>query len=292
MNPTSAGVSVKNLISSSRLISGNPRSSSSSLSENTRVATPNLHAAAPHHSQPHCRPPGATVDPPTVTSQPNRNITPAQQDANLYPLFLRPLLRGPQPGAGVVVREGRDHHDHVAITGKSDPGAARTRAEYVALPRRLKKHSGLTFRRLEQRAAEHGDVLARSTVADILRRDTLPRAEVVAALVRACGAGQDVAAWLEARDGRGGRGGSLLGPDDRRERGQRPPGVPDRARVTATWLGVGGKGGRFVVRRRVFPRPRHTDGSRSRGLPASPGSPRSRSRNPASRAMRSSSEGH
>ncbi|MFB7500867.1 helix-turn-helix domain-containing protein [Streptomyces sp. NPDC056161] len=84
--------------------------------------------------------------------------------------------------------------------GLPDPGAARTAAEYVALLRRLKEHSGLTFRLLEQRAADHGDVLARSTLANVLQRDTLPRAEIVAALVRACGAGRDVASWLAARE--------------------------------------------------------------------------------------------
>ncbi|MFL4906157.1 XRE family transcriptional regulator [Streptomyces sp. MMS24-I2-30] len=84
--------------------------------------------------------------------------------------------------------------------GLPDPGAARTAAEYVALLRRLKEHSGLTFRLLEQRAADHGDVLARSTLANALQRDTLPRAEIVAALVRACGAGRDVASWLAARE--------------------------------------------------------------------------------------------
>ncbi|MFE9607727.1 helix-turn-helix domain-containing protein [Streptomyces sp. NPDC006012] len=89
----------------------------------------------------------------------------------------------------------------MAITGDlPDPEAARTAAEYVALLRRLKEQSGLTFRLLEQRAADHGDVLARSTLANVLQRDTLPRAEIVAALVRACGAGRHVAAWLAARE--------------------------------------------------------------------------------------------
>lgn len=50
MNSTSAGVSVKNRISSSRPISGNPRSRSSSSLENTRVAirAPTTH---PNHSK-------------------------------------------------------------------------------------------------------------------------------------------------------------------------------------------------------------------------------------------------
>ncbi|MFI2506104.1 helix-turn-helix domain-containing protein [Streptomyces sp. NPDC018972] len=81
-----------------------------------------------------------------------------------------------------------------------NPADARTAHEYVALLRELKKRSGLTYRQLEQRAAERDEVLARSTLADVLRRDALPRAEVVAALVRACGAGRDVPEWLAARE--------------------------------------------------------------------------------------------
>ncbi|GAA2287540.1 hypothetical protein GCM10010415_68350 [Streptomyces atrovirens] len=86
------------------------------------------------------------------------------------------------------------------VSGGVDPAEARTAREYVSLLRKLKEHSGLTFRQLEQRAAERGEVLARSTLADALRRDALPRAEVVAALVRACGAGEDVPEWLTARE--------------------------------------------------------------------------------------------
>ncbi|MEU6228525.1 helix-turn-helix transcriptional regulator [Streptomyces sp. NPDC047042] len=84
-------------------------------------------------------------------------------------------------------------------TGLPDPGTARTSAEFVALLRRLKDHSGLTYRQLEERAAARGDVLARSTVADMLRRDGLPRAELVSALVRTCGAERAEATWLASR---------------------------------------------------------------------------------------------
>ncbi|MGW4022069.1 helix-turn-helix domain-containing protein [Streptomyces sp. NPDC005009] len=88
----------------------------------------------------------------------------------------------------------------MVVSGGVNPAEARTAREYVALLRELKEHSGLTFRQLERRAAERDDVLARSTLADVLRRDALPRAEVVAALVRACGAGKDVPEWLTARE--------------------------------------------------------------------------------------------
>ncbi|GHA44004.1 XRE family transcriptional regulator [Streptomyces purpurascens] len=80
------------------------------------------------------------------------------------------------------------------------PHEARSAAEFVACLRWLKEQAGLTYRQLEANAERRGDVLARSTVADALRRDSLPRAEVVVAFVRACGGNEDPAVWLEARD--------------------------------------------------------------------------------------------
>ncbi|MFE0172326.1 XRE family transcriptional regulator [Streptomyces sp. NPDC059002] len=65
---------------------------------------------------------------------------------------------------------------------------------------RLKERSGLTYRELEERAARRGDVLARSTLADVLNRKSLPRPEVLAAFVRACGEGARVDVWLAVRD--------------------------------------------------------------------------------------------
>ncbi|MGW5866709.1 helix-turn-helix domain-containing protein [Streptomyces sp. NPDC055239] len=84
--------------------------------------------------------------------------------------------------------------------GELSPSGARDAAGLVQLMRQLKERSGLTYRELEERAARSGDVLARSTLADILRRTSLPRPDVLAAFVRACGDGQRVGAWLEARD--------------------------------------------------------------------------------------------
>ncbi|MEV6924771.1 tetratricopeptide repeat protein [Dactylosporangium sp. NPDC051485] len=72
-------------------------------------------------------------------------------------------------------------------------------AAFVALLRQLKQDSGCTYRQLEARAAQRGDVLARSTIADTLRREALPRPETLVAFVRACAPRQDVQAWLEAR---------------------------------------------------------------------------------------------
>ncbi|MFJ8630887.1 XRE family transcriptional regulator [Streptomyces sp. NPDC093568] len=84
--------------------------------------------------------------------------------------------------------------------GELSPHEARDAAGLVASMQRLKERSGLTYRELEQRAARSGDVLARSTLADTLRRRTLPRPDVLAAFVRACGDGQQVGAWLDARN--------------------------------------------------------------------------------------------
>ncbi|MBC2905784.1 XRE family transcriptional regulator [Streptomyces sp. PSKA01] len=80
------------------------------------------------------------------------------------------------------------------------PHEVRDDAGFIASMQRLKERSGLTYRELEERAARSGDVLARSTLADVLRRTSLPRPEVLAAFVRACGDGERVDAWLAARD--------------------------------------------------------------------------------------------
>jgi hypothetical protein len=84
--------------------------------------------------------------------------------------------------------------------GELSPYDARDAAGFVASMRQLKERSGLTFRELEERATRNGDVLARSTLADILRRTSLPRPDLLAAFVRACGDGRQVGAWLDARE--------------------------------------------------------------------------------------------
>ncbi|MFH8597274.1 hypothetical protein [Streptomyces rimosus] len=50
------------------------------------------------------------------------------------------------------------------IRGNTDPAAARDVTEFLAMLRDLKERRGLTYRQLEQRAAEQGEVLARSTL--------------------------------------------------------------------------------------------------------------------------------
>ncbi|MGP4006467.1 hypothetical protein [Streptomyces sp. 4N124] len=73
-------------------------------------------------------------------------------------------------------------------------------AAFVAALRRLKAWSGLSYRRLERRAADAGHTLPYSTAATMLGRERLPRAELVAAFVAACGVrGTEAEAWLDAR---------------------------------------------------------------------------------------------
>ncbi|MGN9794794.1 helix-turn-helix domain-containing protein [Streptomyces sp. OZ13] len=87
-----------------------------------------------------------------------------------------------------------------AGSGAPDPDRVRDPAEFVAAMQALKDRSGLTYRELTSRAEAVGDVLPRSTVANMLGRTTLPREELVAAFVRACGAGPgELDAWLRLR---------------------------------------------------------------------------------------------
>ncbi|MEU7664508.1 hypothetical protein [Streptomyces lincolnensis] len=73
-------------------------------------------------------------------------------------------------------------------------------AAFVAALRRLKAWSGLSYRSLERRAADAGHALPYSTAATMLGRDRLPRAELVAAFVAACGLrGAEAEAWVDAR---------------------------------------------------------------------------------------------
>ncbi|MGW1375292.1 RICIN domain-containing protein [Streptomyces sp. NPDC002446] len=85
-------------------------------------------------------------------------------------------------------------------TGGLSLAAARDAAALVALMQQLKDETGLTYRQLEQRAAERGEVLARSTLADVLRRQALPKEELLGAFLRANGRAPDeVEEWLAAR---------------------------------------------------------------------------------------------
>lgn len=89
---------------------------------------------------------------------------------------------------------GRRHN------GQPDPDTAQTSVDFVEAMRRLKSWAGLGYRRLERRAETEGDVLPRSTLTAALARTTLPREDIVAPFVRACGCGElEVQRWVAAR---------------------------------------------------------------------------------------------
>ncbi|WP_222441173.1 helix-turn-helix domain-containing protein [Streptomyces qinzhouensis] len=104
------------------------------------------------------------------------------------------------------------------------PREARDTAELAALLRNLKDRSGLTYRALEETAARRGDVLPRSTLATVLNGRGLPRPELLAAFVRACGDGARVDEWLDARARIAGR---TPEPVDRPPAPVRPAPEPD-----------------------------------------------------------------
>ncbi len=108
--------------------------------------------------------------------------------------------------------------------GEPDPAGAQDAAALVALMRELRERSGLTYRRLQERAAERGMALARSTISDVLARDALPRPEVLEAFVVACGAESRLGEWLAARERIAGR------------QRERAPGTPTGTRRAARLL--------------------------------------------------------
>ncbi|MEV7672723.1 helix-turn-helix transcriptional regulator [Streptomyces sp. NPDC088752] len=95
-----------------------------------------------------------------------------------------------------------------------DPKGARSPAEFLARLQALKDWSGLTYRELSARAEARGDVLPRSTVANMLSRTTLPREELLTAFVRACGTGPAaLEQWRTVRSELAGRRGDEEDPD-------------------------------------------------------------------------------
>ena len=81
-----------------------------------------------------------------------------------------------------------------------DPREARNATEFVACLQTLKDWSGLTYRELSARAETRGEVLPRSTVANMLARATVPREELLVSFVRACGVGpSDLEEWQAVR---------------------------------------------------------------------------------------------
>ncbi|MCW3816377.1 tetratricopeptide repeat protein [Micromonospora sp. DR5-3] len=78
-----------------------------------------------------------------------------------------------------------------------DPTTASCPAQYVALLRRVRDQSGLAYRAIARRAQRNGQVLPASTLATMLGRPTLPRRDLVVALLRACDVPDERAsAWL------------------------------------------------------------------------------------------------
>ncbi|MEV0648217.1 tetratricopeptide repeat protein [Phytomonospora sp. NPDC050363] len=103
-----------------------------------------------------------------------------------------------------------------------DPRRARTSGELVEMLRALKTSAGLSYREIEQRARDAGDWLPASTLATVLGRTTAPRAEVVEALVQACGGDPEtVSVWVDATRRLSGEPGTDGGFAD--HRGDPPP---------------------------------------------------------------------
>ncbi|HET6356395.1 helix-turn-helix domain-containing protein [Streptomyces sp.] len=81
-----------------------------------------------------------------------------------------------------------------------EPQAATSAAEFVAAMRQLRQWAHLSYRQLERRAQDAGDILPRATLAGVLNRQELPREELLAAFVRACGGDEaTLEAWIRAR---------------------------------------------------------------------------------------------
>ncbi|MEU8822868.1 hypothetical protein [Streptomyces sp. NPDC048636] len=86
------------------------------------------------------------------------------------------------------------------VVSAPDPLHARSPEEFIARLRALKDWSRLTCQELTARAHAAGDVLPPGAVAELLASATLPRAGLVAAFVRACGAGPaELTVWLAVR---------------------------------------------------------------------------------------------
>ncbi|MEU8354115.1 helix-turn-helix domain-containing protein [Streptomyces sp. NPDC048845] len=134
------------------------------------------------------------------------------------------------------------------------PHGARDRTEFAGLLRLLKERSGLTYRQLEERAAARGDVLPRSTLADVLAGKTAPRREQLAAFVRACGDGGRTEEWLRAWDDLAARAAAGTGParqprrDTEPEAGPGPGSGPDSGADSGAGAGAGSRRPRLAGR--------------------------------------------
>ncbi|MEU5984008.1 hypothetical protein [Streptomyces sp. NPDC047434] len=94
-----------------------------------------------------------------------------------------------------------------------DPRGAGDPAAFVARLQDLKDWSGLTYRELTAHAQALGQVLPRSTVANMLSRATLPREELLTSFVLACGVDPaSLESWLVVRKELAARGAYGSGP--------------------------------------------------------------------------------
>ncbi|MFG2870190.1 hypothetical protein [Streptomyces sp. NPDC048338] len=95
-----------------------------------------------------------------------------------------------------------------------DPRGAGDPAAFVARLQDLKNWSGLTYRELTAHAEALGQVLPRSTVANMLSRATLPREELLTSFVLACGVDPaSLESWLVVRKELAARGAYGSGPE-------------------------------------------------------------------------------
>ncbi|GDY45595.1 hypothetical protein SANT12839_064770 [Streptomyces antimycoticus] len=112
-------------------------------------------------------------------------------------------MSGTCPGAvpDTAGTQGRGREPQMADADRApDPRRAQSAREFIAALQSLKDWSRLTYRELAARADAVGDILPRSTIANMLGRTTLPREELVAAFVRACGVGPaELTVWLAVR---------------------------------------------------------------------------------------------
>ncbi|WCN83961.1 ATP-binding protein [Micromonospora sp. LH3U1] len=87
------------------------------------------------------------------------------------------------------------------VGGSPNPNGINGPGEFIAALRQLRAWSDLSYRQLARRAEAAGEVLPASTTASMLARASLPRSDIVATFVRACGLdGAAVATWVAARN--------------------------------------------------------------------------------------------
>lgn len=87
------------------------------------------------------------------------------------------------------------------VDGLPSPDGLTGPGEYVAALRQLRAWSDLSYRQLARRAEAVGEMLPASTTASMLARSSLPRSDVVATFVRACGLDETVVLmWVTARN--------------------------------------------------------------------------------------------